>query len=420
MHWTDFGIRRMPPMSGRTRITELPPQLQPIVDERVAHLDQPISGITSDGVVRHGLYGLHAATSSLAPLVDAARAFLEILDDGQRSRAQQPLDSEHWRTWINVHLNLFRHGVMLEELDASGRQLGLALLRETLSARGFAQARDIMRLNQFVSELTKRPDEFGEWLYFVTVFGDPGTDEPWGWQIDGHHLIVNCVVVGHHLVLTPTFMGSEPCHVHTGPFAGTRVFAAEERSGLDLVRTLDEHQRSQAIVRPSIHPDDLPPDLRHPFDGRMLGGAFHDNAVIPTDGIAATDLSETQRHLLLDLASTYVGWTRDEHNEVRMDEVVRHLDETWFSWMGSTGHGEPFYYRVQSPVLLIEFDHHPGVVFDNGVPSRNHVHTVVRTPNGGDYGVDLLRQHHDRFDHAHGDHRRRDQIEQTTPTERTS
>jgi hypothetical protein len=57
-------------------------------------------------------------------------------------------------------------------------------------------------------------------------------------------------------------------------------------------------------------------------------------------------------------------------------------------------------------VVLIEFDHHPGVAFDNPVPSPNHVHTVVRTPNGGDYGADLLGQHHERFDHTSGTHAR--------------
>jgi fructose-1,6-bisphosphatase/inositol monophosphatase family enzyme len=45
--------------------------------------------------------------------------------------------------------------------------------------------------------------------------------------------------------------------------------------------------------------------------------------------------------------------------------------------------------------------------FDNEVPSRHHVHTVVRTPNGGDYGADLLRQHHEQFDHRDGHHHAR-------------
>ena len=45
-----------------------------------------------------------------------------------------------------------------------------------------------------------------------------------------------------------------------------------------------------------------------------------------------------------------------------------------------------------------------GSSFDNDAPSRHHIHTVVRTPNGNDYGADLLRQHHARFDHTRADH----------------
>lgn len=407
-HWTDFGLRHGQPMSARTRVGNIAPRLRPFVDERAALLDEPLRGISSDGSVRHGLYNLEPTGPSLAPLVEAANAFLAALDQQQLARCQQRLDSDDWRTWINVHMNFFRHGVMLEELDANGRRLGLDLMRETLSARGYGQARDIMRLNELLADLTGSPDEFGEWPYFVTIFGAPGSDGPWGWQLDGHHLVINCVVVDDHLVLTPTFMGAEPCHVHHGRYAGTQVFAAEERAGLDLVRSLDDAQRSIAVIRPSIHPDDLPPELKHPFDGRMQAGAFRDNATIPNDGVAATDLSDAQRRLVLNLAAAYVGWGRDGHSQTRMEDVARHLDETWFSWMGATTDRGPFYYRLQSPVVLIEFDHHPGVVFDNPVPSRNHIHTLIRTPNGGDYGADLLRQHHDRYDHVDGEHHPRD------------
>jgi hypothetical protein len=111
-----------------------------------------------------------------------------------------------------------------------------------------------------------------------------------------------------------------------------------------------------------------------------------------------------QRRCLRALAAVYVGWTREGHSGVKMSEVDQHLDETYFAWMGAVADDGPFYYRVQSPVVLIEFDHHPGVAFDNVVPSRNHIHSVIRTPNGGDYGLDLLRQHHQRFDHSTGIH----------------
>ncbi len=405
--WEHFGLRHGQPMSARSRVVDIPDRLRPFVDARAALGDRPFVGLTTDGTLRTDLFDLRATGVSVAPLEAAAQAFVAHLSTEQRSRALQPLDSDDWRRWINVHMNFFRHGVMLEELDPAGRRLGLALLAETLSARGYAQARDVMRINEFLAQFTSSADEYGEWPYFVTVFGTPGSGEPWGWQLDGHHLVVNCVVVGDQVVLTPSFMGAEPCHIPTGPFAGTTVFAAEERAGVDLMRSLTSAQQAQAVLRPSLHPDDLPAELRHPFDGRMQAGAFNDNATLPYEGVAATDLDDDQRRLLLNLVSTYVGWGRDGHSEVRMDEVARHLDDTWFSWMGSTADRGPFYYRVHSPVILVEFDHHPGVVFDNLVPSHHHVHTLVRTPNGGDYGADLLARHHDRYDHTHGDHRHR-------------
>jgi hypothetical protein len=403
VHWTDFGLNHMPQFSARQR-NEFPPPLQALIDERAAGLAEPLAGVTTDGATRKGLYTLESAGVSPLAITEAAQAFLGALDADRCGRAMFPLDAQERRTWLNIHPNVFRHGVMLDDLSQAQRDRGLDLLRATLSNRGFAQARDIMRLNQLLADVSNGPDEFGEWPYFVSVFGDPASGDPWAWQIDGHHLCLNCTVIGDQMVLTPTFMGSEPCQVYEGRFAGTMVFAAEERAGLDLMRSLDDAQAATAITRPSIHPDDLPPELQHPFDGRMRAGAFQDNATIGYEGVAGADLSHAQRKLLSLLIASYVGWGRAGYAEVRMREVEAHLDETYFAWMGSTAAEGPFYYRVQSPVVLIEFDHHPGVVFDNRVPSRNHIHTVVRTPNAGDYGADLLRQHHDRFDHTSGHH----------------
>jgi len=89
-------------------------------------------------------------------------------------------------------------------------------------------------------------------------------------------------------------------------------------------------------------------------------------------------------------------------DRVRMDEVARHLGDMHFAWMGGFDEASVFYYRLHSPVILIEFDHQRGIVFDNDAPSRRHIHTVVRTPNGNDYGKDLLRQHHEQWAHSPG------------------
>ena len=32
-------------------------------------------------------------------------------------------------------------------------------------------------------------------------------------------------------------------------------------------------------------------------------------------------------------------------------------------------------------------------------PIREHIHVLVRTPNGNDYGKDLLRQHYEQHKH---------------------
>ncbi|HTE18973.1 MAG TPA: DUF3500 domain-containing protein, partial [Armatimonadota bacterium] len=89
--------------------------------------------------------------------------------------------------------------------------------------------------------------------------------------------------------------------------------------------------------------------------------------------------------------------------KVKMAEVRRHLDQTWFAWIGGTAPDSVFYYRVQSPVILIEFDHQLPIALRNlpRVPNREHIHSVVRTPNGNDYGKDLLRQHYERHPHPH-------------------
>ena len=237
-----------------------------------------------------------------------------------------------------------------------------------------------MRLNDTLAEVTGRPEEFGEWLYWLSIFGEPTADRPWGFQFDGHHLNLNCFVLGDQLVLSPLFLGSEPVEAESGRHAGTRVFEAEEADGFALMAAMTPEEQKAAIVG-----TELP--------GELLTAAFHDNVELGFEGISHDELSPAAREHLVALISRYVGHIRPGHAEVKMAEVREHLDETFFSWIGGTGVDDVFYYRVQSPVILIEFDHLAGIVFDNDFPTRRHIHTVVRTPNGNDYGKNLLAQH---------------------------
>ena len=397
--YDELGLRNMPPLSARRHPPDLPPMLSNLVQFGNATLKEPFVGITTDGMPRRGLFPLGPTGVSTAPIVEAAHGFLASLDDAQRDAVTFPVDADEWRTWCNVHIYLWRHGLLLEDLTAARRATALELVRASLSARGFGDVRDVMRVNEVLREITGSDDQYGEWMFFLSIFGTPSTTGPWGWQLDGHHLNLHCFVLGDQMVLTPAFLGAEPCHVVSGSHAGLRVFDAEERRGLGVVRSLSAEQAGRAILFPSILSTDLPPARTVPIDGQMMACAFQDNRRMEYEGLRADAMTDGQRALLRDLVETYVGRLHDGHAEIRMDEVVRHLDETHFSWMGGTDDLSPFYYKVQSPVILIEFDHEPGVVFANNEPTRHHVHTIVRTPNGNDSGADLLRQHYEQSPH---------------------
>ena len=353
----------------------------------------PFKGVTADGTVRPGLFAIRSTGVSTAPVVQAAQAFLQSLSAEQRRATVFAADDVEWRRWNNIH-RAARSGVGFKDMTEAQREAAFKLLGAGLSAKGLQKTRNIMRLNQTIAEMTKRFDEYGEWLYHLTVMGEPHATEPWGWQLEGHHLIVNYFVLGDQVVMTPTFMGSEPVVAEAGQYAGTRVLQDEQQKGLTLMQSLTADQHQKALIEP----------VRKILN-KAQAQAFRDNLQLAPTGIKGSELDAKQRALLLEVIAEYVGNMDDGHAKVRMEEVRAHLDDTFFGWIGETGADSVFYYRIQSPVILIEFDHQTPVALPGPKEAtRQHVHTVVRTPNGNDYGKDLLRQHYERHKHdpSHG------------------
>jgi hypothetical protein len=363
----------------------------------------PFVGITTDGRVERGLYALGDNGAPTASMIEATTRLLGLLTADQRAAMAVPVDAREWRRWNNTEMYVFKHGLRLEEVSPSLRDAILAVVRASLSARGYEKTRDVMRLNHFLGELALNTRVLGEWSYNFTLFGLPSPSAPWGWQLMGHHLALNCLVIGGQMVLSPTFMGAEPNYADTGPFAGTCLFQDEENRGLALLHALSDAQRARAIVYHSSVGGDLPPGRRHRADQLHLGGAFQDNRVIPYEGVEAEGFSRAQRRQLLHLLEAFVEPLPPGPLKARMDEVERHLDRTRFCWIGGAGEDDTFYYRIQSPVVMVEFDHHSGVFLTNELPAKFHIHTIVRTPNGNDYGMDLLRLHYS-HDHHEGTH----------------
>ena len=350
--------------------------------------NDPFKGLTADGTVQAGLFTVRSTGVTTRPVMEAAQGFLNALTPEQRRVSTFAADDIEWRRWNNVH-RAARSGVAFKDMTEAQRGAAFKVVAAGLSAKGLQKTRNIMRLNQTIAEMTKRVDEYGEWLYNLVILGEPHATEPWGWQLEGHHLIVNYFVLGDQVVMTPAFMGSEPVIAEGGVYAGTRVLQDEQAKGLALMQALTADQQQKALLEPG-----------RKIVNKAQGQAFRDNLQLPYAGLKASELNEKQRALLVDVIAEYVGSMADGHAKIRMDEVRSKLSDTYFGWIGEHGADSIFYYRIHSPVILIEFDHQTPVALPGPKEAnRQHIHSVVRTPNGNDYGKDLLRQHYERHRH---------------------
>lgn len=360
--------------------------------------DQPFHGITCDGHLESGLYKLADEGAPTQAMAAAANDLLGKLSAEDRRRLCYDIDAPEWRRWSNPEFLFNPNGLRLEDCSPDIRDAILRVLQSSMSATGFAKARGCMKTNAFLGELCELPLIMNEWSFNFLLFGEPSLDKPWGWNLYGHHLAINCFVLGGQMVISPTFMGAEPNFIDVGPDAGLRLFDKEETGGLTLMQSLTSDQQTRAISYKQMNDPAMPPGRYHIGDQRHLGGAFQDNRVIPYEGIPISEFSRRQKQEVMDIVSAFIGYLPDKPLAAKLAQVEAHLDRSWWNWIGGYGDEDPFYYRVQSPVLMVEFDHHSGVWLNNEQPAKCHIHTVVRTPNGNDYGRDLLRQH---YEHVH-------------------
>ncbi len=368
--------RRAPPRIDETKVSRA---LQDLFAGWRVSLKEPFKGISAAGEIASGLFPLRKTGVSTQPLVDAAKSFLASLDAGQRATVRFDVDSEIWRTWSNIHRNLMRHGLCMAELSDKQRELAYGVLRAGTGTRAYETARDAMRLNETLAEMTGLPDEFGELYYWISIFGEPSLEAPWGFQFDGHHCNVNCFVLGDQMVLSPMLLGSEPVTAEAGIYKGTTVLREEEAEGWAFMDALSPQQRAKAVIGMDL-----------PFDGYASG--FKDNIVVPYAGLPTSGMTVAQRQKLVALIKLYTDRLPTGHAQARLDEVTAHLDATIFAWIGAFDPVSPFYYRIYNPVIFVEFYHQPGVALPNTGYNRRHAHALVRTPNGNDYGRELLRQ----------------------------
>lgn len=353
-------------------------------------LEETFRGITSDGVVRDGLYALRDEGFAVEEAVAAADRLLATLSDTARERVCQPIDAPQWRAWYNPEIPFNDFGVRLEETASSTHDAFWALLRSCTSAQGFTKVRQLMDANHFLGELYALNNIMNRWSFHFMVFGEPSLSAPWGWSIYGHHVAFCCFILGRQLVIAPTFMGVEPNVIDRGDSGDCTLFTLEERLGLELMQSLSPEQQARATIYRLMEDPAMPPERFNFADQRHLGGAFQDNRVIPLEGVCAAEFNEVQREKLMATVAAFLDFLPDGPRGARLAQISAYLNETWWCWTGGCADDDVYYYRIQSPVVMLEFDHHSGMWLTNEEPARFHIHTITRIPNGNDYGKALL------------------------------
>jgi hypothetical protein len=287
--------------------------------------------------------------------------------------ALPPVDERH--NWHFIPRP--RAGLPIKDMTTEQRLLAHGLLASGLSHRGYAKAVGIMSLESVLAALENNPTRRDPEIYYFSIFGKPD-HAPWGWRVEGHHLSLNFTIASKDAppVMTPSFFGTNPAEVKSGPRSGTRILAQEEDLALTLVRSLDETQRKQAVIM-----EHAPKDILN-VPGR--------NDTKP-EGIPWADLSETQRGWLSRLIREYLFRHRPDVAETEFSRISQSADALHFAWAGEREQGKPHYYRVQGGSFVLEYDN-----VQNGA---NHVHSVWRDFDR-DFGNDVLADHYKQ--HAHG------------------
>ena len=304
-------------------------------------------------------------------MAEAASALVATLAPEQQQAVAADLQDPDVREWS--YLPGPRAGLSLAEMTSGQRESALALLDTGCSATGAQTARAVIELDMVRRQLGGGAPEAGDDRFWFRVFGSPA-DEAWAWRVNGHHLAVQVTVVGTELTVTPSFFGSEPARVRSGPHAGLRVLTAEEDLARELVGSLDEGQRQRAITSPAAPHDIL---------------TRHDPVADPSRisaGIGHADLHPDQQQRLQRLVRHYFGRTPEVASAAAWEAADRAgLDHVRFAWAGGTNPGEGHYYSVLGPTFLVEYD--------NTQDDANHIHSVWRDLTD-DWGGDLLARHY--------------------------
>jgi hypothetical protein len=310
-------------------------------------------------------------------LVQKANKFLSSLTEPVKQKAQYKLDDEERFNWHFVPKS--RNGISFREFNTAQRDAALDLLKTSLSAQGYQKATAIMELENVLREIEGRDpsDKYRDpFNYYLTIFGTPDEVKPWGWRFEGHHIAINFSSVNNRIESsTPSFFGSNPGIVPSGPERGKQILKDEVEIAFSLVNSLDADKLKVAMISETALPEIV---------------SFNSRKAIPLTpaGLSYSSMNDQQKAQLTRLLEVYVRNYELGFSNKLMEKIKKAgVDKLTFSWAGSLKPGAGYYYRIQGPMLLIELD--------NTQNNANHIHSVVRDLTN-DFGEDILREHYEK------------------------
>jgi hypothetical protein len=320
------------------------------------------------------ILALHG-TAQPDDLSATANAFLKLLDNDQKGQIQFKFDDKERFNWHYVPRG--REGVSLHDLGQPQLDAALNLLKASLSVQGFKKATDVMALETVLREMEGRgtDDAYRDpKKYYFSVFGSPSKNAPWGWRLEGHHLSLNFSAIENKLQSsTPSFMGSNPATVPSGQRKGEQILKDESSYGFSLLNSFSKAQLATVVIAEDAYSDILSENKRKATS-------------LTPNGIFYKEMNEQQKKLFMSLLDVYVKNYEFGFSSTLMNKIKKAgIDNLSFAWAGSLRPGRGHYYRIQGPMLLIEFD--------NTQNNANHIHTVVRDLTN-DFAEDILREHY--------------------------
>lgn len=330
----------------------------------IAHEGHKDSDYVSEASHIVGTYSPKVRSHSAASMSEAGNAFLATLDESQRDKALEELTSAERKRWTNLPQRSGNGGIALGKCNEDQMKAFCDLMATLLSKEGYDKICHVMLSDDQLLEGGNPRPGFGTEDFFVVLFGEPSASEPWGFQLDGHHLGLNLSIHGDKITLAPSHTGAQPVKFKIGDNV-IRPLAAENDVAFELVGSLNDDQRQSAILSDS--------------KGNLAAGPGNDQ-VPKLNGVSCGTFTASQLKLLEQLIVQWVGILPREPAELRMNAIEQEFSDMKFGWRGGTANGDAIYYSIQSPTLLIEY-----AAQDR---QANHIHTIYRDPTNA-YGRQL-------------------------------